>query len=94
MEHTEKDTERRSKWRWCGAWYSHNAALVATFLTLSNGAGILISGIESFAFGGLLLVEEAVIETMVGSIVMFFSLMILIILLTRLKVYVSHKTRY
>ena len=94
MEHIEKDTEGRSKWGWCSAWYSHNAAIVATFLTMSNGAGILISGIESFAFGGRLVIEEAVIETLVGSIVIFFSLLILVILFTRVKVHLSHKTRH
>ena len=94
MGHTEKDTESRSKWRWCGAWYSHNAAIVATFLTMSNGAGILISGIESFALGGRLLIEEAVIETLVGSTVIFISFLLLIILFSRLKVCSSHKTMY
>lgn len=90
MEESSKSLKpTQSKWRICGAWYSHNAAIIVTFLTMSNGAGSLISGIESFVLGGTLVHEEAAMETAVGSTVIFFSIVMLVILLSRLKVHKS-----
>jgi hypothetical protein len=87
MENSSKDEEAiPSKGKVWRAWYSYDAALLATFLTLTNGAGGLIAGIETFARGGQLLAEEAMIQTTVGGTVFFFSLVMLGILFSRLKV--------
>jgi hypothetical protein len=87
MENSIKDEEAiLSKGKVRRAWYSFDAALLATFLTLTNGAGTLIAGIETFARGGKLLSGEAMIQTTVGSTVFFLSLVMLGILFSRLKV--------
>lgn len=92
MENSNKGDDGIGK-AW-SAWHNHNAAILATFLTLTNGAGGLIAGIETFVRGGQLLAEEARIQTTVGGTVFFFSLVMLAILFSRLKVQIFLKLVY
>jgi len=70
----------------CCGWSHHNAAIVVAFLTLANGAVTAVAGVEGLLYGSVLVYDQHVVQTAIGSTIVFLALALLVILFSQLKV--------
>ena len=56
------------------------------FLTLANGAVTSVAGVEGLLYGSVLVYDQHVVQTAIGSTIVFLALALLVILFSQLKV--------
>jgi hypothetical protein len=75
-----------SSTRRCLAINTDTGAILFSVLTIGNGLISLVGGLQYFAAGGSLVPHLDAIQTGAGSILVLLSILMLILLLTKLKV--------
>lgn len=55
-------------------------------LTFANGATSMITGIEGLIFGGQDLYQDSTVEVTIGTVVVFFAALVLLIIASPLEV--------
>jgi len=71
-------------------WNDRTAAIVSALLTFANGSVSLITGIEGFLYGGDVLYQDSTVEVAVGTIIVFFGALVLLIVGSRFEVPFLH----
>jgi len=71
-------------------WNDRTAAIVSALLTFANGSVSLITGIEGFLYGGDVLYQDSTVEVAVGTIIVFFGALVLLIVSSRFQVPFFH----